>query len=178
MKQLIAYYSRRGPNLVNGCVRELQVGNTEMLAAILQRLTDADCLRIAPVQDYSEDYYHCINEAREALLAGRFPELKNLPESLAEYEVFYLGYPNHWGTIPMAVGAFLKHYDFSGKRIRPFCTHEGGGLGRSIADIRALCPGGIVELGIAIRGSEIKENLALFQDWIQKKTENYRRNSK
>ena len=171
MKQLIAYYSRRGQNLVNGCVRELQVGNTEMLAAILQKLTDADCLCIAPVQDYSEDYYHCINEAREAMLAGHFPELKNLPESLAEYEVLYLGYPNHWGTIPMAVGAFLKHYDFSGKRIRPFCTHEGSGLGRSIADIQTLCPGGMVERGIAIRGSEINRDLKQVESWVHGKQE-------
>lgn len=71
----------------------------------------------------------------------------------------------------MAVGAFLKHYDFSGMRIRPFCTHEGGGLGRSIADIRALCPGGTVESGIAIRGSEINRDLKQLESWVHGKQE-------
>lgn len=166
MKQLIAYYSRRGQNLVNGCVRELQVGNTEMLACILQRLTDADCIRIEPVRDYSRDYYRCINDARQDLLTHRYPELKNLPEGLDDYDVIYLGYPNYWGTIPMAVAAFLKHYDFSGKHIRPFCTHEGGGLGRSLEDIQVLCPKGQIEPGMAIAGSEIKQNLALVEAWV------------
>lgn len=165
MKQLIAYYSRPGQNLVGGCVRELQVGNTEMLACVLQKITGGDCIRIEPVRDYSRDYYRCINEAREDLVTGRFPELKNLPESIGGYEVVYLGYPNYWGTIPMPVASFLKYYSFSGKRIRPFCTHEGGGLGRSIPDIQALAPGGIVEQGIAIRGSELKQDLAALETW-------------
>lgn len=165
MKRLIAYYSRKGQNLVGGCIRELQVGNTEVLACILQKLTNGECLKIEPVQDYPKDYYRCINEAREDLLTGRIPELKNLPENIDAYEVVYLGYPNYWGTVPMPVASFLKHYDFSGKRIRPFCTHEGGSLGRSIPDIQALAPGGIVEQGIAIRGSELKQDLAALEAW-------------
>lgn len=165
MKPLIAYYSRNGQNLINGCVRELQVGNTEVLADILQKLTDGERLKLQPVQDYSRDYYHCINEAREDLLTHRFPELKNLPESLESYDVVYLGYPNYWGTIPMPMASFLKSFDFSGKHIFPFCTHEGGGLGRSLEDIQSLCPGGIVESGIAIRGSKIKQNLADLKAW-------------
>lgn len=169
MKQLIAYYSRSGQNLVNGCVRELRVGNTEVLACVLQKITGGDFFRIASVRDYPRDYYRCINEAREDLLTWRFPELKNLPESIDGYEVVYLGYPNYWGTVPMPVASFLKRYDFSGKRIRPFCTHEGGGLGRSIPDIQALAPGGIVEQGIAIRGSELKQDLAALEAWACEK---------
>jgi len=43
--------------------------------------------------------------------------------------------------MPMAVRAFLEEYDFSGKTIVPFCTHEGSGLGSSVRDIAKLCPG-------------------------------------
>lgn len=50
--ELIAYYSRRGQNLVNGTVKILQVGNTELAAAILQRFTGADMYRIEPCWDY------------------------------------------------------------------------------------------------------------------------------
>ena len=33
MKPLIVYYSRRGSNLVDGVVRDLKIGNTELLSA-------------------------------------------------------------------------------------------------------------------------------------------------
>ena len=49
-------------------------------------------------------------------------------------------YPNYWGTVPMPVVTFLKHFDFSGKRIKPFCTHEGSGLGRSEQDTKLFAP--------------------------------------
>ena len=167
MKPLIAYYSRRGQNLVNGTVRELHTGNTELLASVLQRLTDADSFRIEPQEDYSADYYRCIDEARQDLQKHRCPPLKTLPDSLADYDVIYLGYPNYWGTVPMPVVTFLKQFDFSGKRIKPFCTHEGSGLGRSEQDIQALCPGARVEAGLAIRGSRIKRELTGIEAWVQ-----------
>ena len=167
MKPLIAYYSRRGQNLVNGTVRELRTGNTELLASVLQRLTDADSFRIEPREDYPTDYYRCIDEARQDLQKHRCPPLKTLPDSLADYDVIYLGYPNYWGTVPMPVVTFLKHFDFSGKRIKPFCTHEGSGLGRSEQDIQALCPGAQVEAGLAIRGRCVKQELTGIEEWVQ-----------
>lgn len=166
MKQLIAYYSRRGQNLYYGSVRELRIGNTEMAASVLQKCTGARCLRIEPVQDYPKDYYQCMNLAREDLRMGNYPALKHLPVSIQEYSIIYLGYPNYWGTMPMAVAAFLKQYDFSGKRIRPFCTHEGGEFGHSLDDLQALCPGAEIESGIAICGSEIMQYLADLERWV------------
>lgn len=114
MKPLIVYYSRRGQNLVNGTVKDLPVGNTELLAAILQKLTDADSFRIEPQEDYAADYYRCIDEARQDLQKHRCPALKTLPKHLAEYDVIYLGYPNYWGTMPMPVASFLRQSDLAG----------------------------------------------------------------
>jgi len=68
------------------------------------------------------------------------PELTNTVENMESYDVIYLGYPNWWGTMPMAVFTFLESYDFSGKTIIPFCTHEGSGIGNSERDIKKLCP--------------------------------------
>lgn len=53
----------------------------------------------------------------------------------------------------MQVFTFLEHFDFNGKTICPFCTHEGSGMGRSEADIKKLCPGADVRKGLAIQGS-------------------------
>ena len=57
---------------------------------------------------------------------------------MGSYDVICLGYPDWWGTIPMAVLTFLDSYDFSGKTIVPYCTHEGSGLGSSERDIKKL----------------------------------------
>ena len=49
MKALIVYYSRRGENLVNGDIRTLRVGNTEMAAMILQKITIKESKIFVPV---------------------------------------------------------------------------------------------------------------------------------
>lgn len=71
----------------------------------------------------------------------------------------------------MSVFTFLEHFDFSGKTIRPFCTHEGSGMGASEKDIRKICSGAIIEKGLAIHGGgvanaepEILAWLKLFND--------------
>lgn len=166
MKPLIAYYSRRGENLVDGAVRNLRTGNTELLAAMLQRLTGADIFRIEPVEDYPQSYYRCIDQARQDLLSKRRPPLKRYPEHFEAYEVIYLGYPNYWGTMPAPVFTFLEQLDFSGKRIKPFCTHEGGGMGRSERDLRRACPTAQVADGLPVRGSELKRELSAIEDWV------------
>lgn len=167
LKPLIAYYSRRGGNLVNGTVQTLRVGHTELVASILQALTGADIFRIEPVEDYSEDYYRCIDQARQDLLRRRRPLLKRYPEHFEQYDVVYLGYPNYWGTMPMPVFTFLEQLDFTGKRIRPFCTHEGGGMGRSERDIRRICPNAQVTDGLPIQGTELKYEVSAIEDWVR-----------
>lgn len=74
--------------------------------------------------------------------------------------------------MPMCVCTFLEHFDFTGKTIRPFCTHEGSGLGHSEADIRGLCPGAKVERGLpsAVRlcpapGKTLKRGFEEAQTW-------------
>lgn len=165
MKALIAYYSRRGQNLVNGTIRMLNVGNTELMAAILQKITGADCLRIEPAMDYPKDYCRCIDLARQDLLRNMRPVLKNSSDTIKDYHVVYLGYPNYWGTMPAPVFSFLEQYDFSGKVICPFCTYESSGMGNSIEDLRKICPGAMIEEGFPVRGSEIRNELDAIEEW-------------
>ena len=128
-RQLIAYYSRRGQNFVGGELRDLAVGNTELAAEMLQVLTRADIFRIEPVREYSSDYCRCIDQARQDLLRGVRLELKRWPEGWEEYDTVYLGYPNHWNTLPVAVFSFLEKLDFTGKTVYPFCVYEWGRSG-------------------------------------------------
>lgn len=95
------------------------------------------------------------------------PALRALPDHLEDYDTIYLGYPNYWGTMPMCVFTFLASFDFTGKTILPFCTHEGSGLGRSEADIRRLCPGARVGRGLAILGTAVCREEAALAAWVK-----------
>ena len=168
MAQLIVYFSRAGENYFGGALRRVDVGNTETAAQTLQKLTGAELFRIEPMMKYSDSYNECIAQAQDDQKRNARPELKAYPDSLEQYDTIFLGYPNYWGTMPMPVFTFLEHFDFSGKTIRPFCTHEGSGMGRSEADIRKLCPGARVEAGLAIRGSAVKEAEKELAKWCGK----------
>lgn len=165
-KKLIAFYSRADENYVSGMLKMLDVGNTEVAAGIIKKLTDADMFQIEQVHPYSKDYNECIAQAQSDQKRDARPELKVYPDSIDDYDTIYLGFPNYWSTMPMAVFTFLEHFDFSGKTIKPFCTHEGSGMGSSERDIKRLCPNAKVEKGIAIYGSSVNRSKGDMEKWI------------
>ena len=142
MAALIAYYSRAGENYFGGAYRRIAVGNTEKAANMLAELTGGELYKIEQEQPY-------------------------LPDDLDAYDEIYLGYPNYWGTMPMAVYTFLEHYDFTGKTIHPFCTHEGSGLSHTVQDIQKAAPQARVTKGLAIYGSSVDGAKAALENWIQ-----------
>lgn len=165
MPKIIVYFSRAGENYVSGALKKLAVGNTQKAAEILREITGADIFRIEPVQPYSDSYNECIEQAKQDNQNNARPALKALPVSLDGYDTIYLGYPNYWGTMPMCVFTFLEQFDFGGKTIKPFCTHEGSGMGTSERDIKKLCPGARVEKGLAIHGSRMNGAKAQLEKW-------------
>lgn len=167
MAELIAFFSRGEENYVNGEIRTLEKGNTEAAAGMIQKFTRADLFKIEPQQAYSADYNECTAQAQADQRRNARPELAAYPESLEPYDVIYLGYPNYWGTMPMAVFTFLEHFDFTGKTIRPFCTHEGSGMGSSAADIKKLCPGAIIGKALAIRGGRVNQSEKEIESWLK-----------
>lgn len=70
-------------------------------------------------------------------------------------------------TIPTPVFNFLKHYDWSGKRIISFVTSGGGGLGRSVDDIRKICVGVEVSDGGAFLGHEVDDSETKIAAWAK-----------
>jgi len=164
--KLIAFYSRAGNNYISGDIKTLDIGNTEVVANIIKNLIDADLFKIEQEKAYSDDYNICTREAQQDQINGKRPKLKHYPDSIDCYDEIYLGFPNYWGTMPMAVFTFLEHYDFSGKTIYPFCTHEGSRMGTSVEDIKRLCPKANVKVGLAIRGSETTKSKEIIEKWI------------
>lgn len=154
---LIAYYSRRGQNYVGGRIIDLPIGNTEVVAQKIEKLTGGEMFRIDTVKKYPADYTACTAAAQRELRENTRPRLADRVDDMEQYDTVYLGYPNWWGTMPMVVHTFLEAHDFTGKTIVPFCTHEGSGMGRSVADIRQLCPTATVLDGMAIRGGNASQ---------------------
>lgn len=166
MAALIAYFSRAGNNYVSGAIQNLEVGNTEIVAKMINKLTGSDLFKIDPLIAYSEDYSECIQQAKQDKKRNARPELKDYPENLDQYDTIYLGFPNYWDTMPMAVFTFLDKYDLTEKTIKPFCTHEGSGMGTSESDIKSLCKQAIIEEGIAIQGGKVNDSEPIINKWI------------
>ena len=167
MAALIAFYSRVGENYFGGAYRRIAVGNTEKAAEMLAELTGGELYKIEQAQPYSEDYQTCIAEAKADLQKKARPAVPDLPEDLDACDEIYLGYPNYWGTMPMAVYTFLEHYDFTGKTLLPFCTHEGSGLSHTVQDIQKAAPGARVTKGLAIHGSSVDGAKAALEAWVK-----------
>ena len=165
-KCLIAYFSRPGNNYVNGDIVDLPTGNTEVIAKMIQDMTGGDLFHIEAVHAYPKDYTETTDVAKEEFRTNARPKLTRHSGSMASYDVIFLGYPNWWGTMPMPVFTFLEESDYSGKTIFPFCTHEGSGLGRSVSDIRKMCPKSTVREGLAIRGGEVKNAKNEVSGWL------------
>ena len=166
MAKLVAFYSRADENYFGGSMKYIKVGNTEKAAKMIAKLTGADLLKIEQKVPYAADYNTCIAQAKKDKRDGVRPELVSLPKNLDAYDKIYLGYPNYWGTMPMAVYTFLENYDFTSKKIYPFCTHEGSGLSGTERDIARAAKGAAVEKGIAIYGSSVDDAKAVLETWI------------
>ena len=165
-KCLIAYYSRRGQNYVSGRIVDLKVGNTEVVASMIQKITGGEMFHIESVTAYPNEYQEATEVAKTELRAKARPKLTRQVENMGAYDVVFLGYPNWWGTTPMPVFTFLESYDLSEKIIVPFCTHEGSGLGHSEKDIAKACPKATVLKGIAIHGTNAGSAGPNVSKWI------------
>ena len=166
-KILIAYFSRAGQNYVAGDIVDLPQGNTARAAQMIAERTGGDLFEIATRRPYAEDYRACVEESRAELAADARPELRELPESIDAYDTVALGYPNWCGDMPMAVYTFLEAFDFSGKKILPFCTNEGSGASGTDRKIKVACPGATVAPALAITGHKVAEADPAIKRWLE-----------
>ncbi len=167
MATLVAYYSRADENYFGGSYRYVDVGNTEKVAKKIAALTGGELFKIEQVTPYAKDYDTCISQAKKDKQSGARPALVRKLSSLDAYDEIYLGYPNYWGTMPMAVYTFLESLDWTGKVIHPFCTHEGSGLASTPKDVERAAKGATVARGLAVNGSYADSADKAIKDWIK-----------
>ncbi len=142
-------------------------GNTREIARQIQAVTGADAFEIAPAFPYPTDYNAVVDQAKKELNANFRPALKSTGPDLAAYVTIFVGSPNWWSTIAPPVMTYLDAHNFAGKTIVPFITHEGSRMGRSVQDVKRLCPGATVLPGQPFRGSDVKDARADVLRWLR-----------
>jgi flavodoxin len=143
-------------------------GNTREMAKQIQRQTGGDLFEITTVKPYPKDYDECVDVAKKEQQANARPALAAEVKNMADYDTVFVGYPNWWGTMPMALFTFLEKYDLSGKTLVPFCTHGGGRWGRSLNDLKKLCPDATTLQGLEISGGMVRRSKDDVTKWLQK----------
>lgn len=141
-------------------------GNTGVLAAMIAEATGADLSSIQTTEKYPDTYDATIDQGQEEQSAGARPELSAHLENPEDYNVIFLGFPNWWGDMPMALYSFLEETDLSGKTIVPFVTSGGSGFSDAISTIESMEPDAEVQEGLSVPDSGVLDAQEQVNEWL------------
>ena len=167
MSDLVIYFSRSGENYFGGVLKNIEKGNTEVIAEYIKEFTPADLFKVEPAVEYPADYMECIDVAKKEQQKDARPELKESLDDISSYDTIYIGFPNWWGTLPMPMFTQLEKLDFTGKTVKPFVTHEGSGFGSSRRDLAKLCEGADIKDGLSIPGASVYDVKDTVKAWLE-----------
>ena len=146
--------------------------NTKKFAETIQKLTSGDLIRLNPVVAYNSnpnEVKQLIADAKKETESDARPKFKPINFNVEDYDIIFVGYPIWWYTLPMIFYTFFDTYDFSGKTIIPFNTHEGSGEGGTYSTIKKLEPIATVLEGLSIRGVNMeKDQTETIKKWLNK----------
>ena len=136
-KVLVAYFSASG-----------------VTADLSKRLADAigaELYEIKPEQAYTAaDLNWQDKQSRSSVEMNdrsSRPAIGNKVGNMEQYDTVFVGFPIWWYREPSIIDTFMEQYDFSGRKVVPFCTSGGSGLGPSGSNMQALAPGAKVVAG-------------------------------
>lgn len=168
-KVLIAYFSRPGENYYYyGGRRDLEIGNTEVLATMIAKHIAADVYRIRAVSPYPHDYEATVARNVREQNADARPRIANPLKSIDAYDVVLLGSPIWNVRPPMIMSTFAERFDFSGKTIHPFVTYAVSRLGATMATYAGLSTGARITAGLAVRGETVREAGPQVRAWLRR----------
>lgn len=144
------------------------VGRVQALAERIQQNVGGDLFSIRTSVVYPADGGELIDYAAQEQEENARPELTTHIENLDGYDTIFIGYPNWWADLPMAVYSFFDEYDFSGKTIIPFNVHNGSRFSRTIQTIQELEPDAtVVEDGFTVSEQTVAEASEDVAAWLE-----------
>lgn len=141
---------------------------TKRFAEIIAKQVDGDIVEIQSVKEYPDEYEPLEALAKVEQDTNERPAIKN-EINFSEYDTIFIGYPIWWYTLPQIMFTLFDKYDFSGKTIIPFNTHEGSKDAGTYETIQKLEPNATVLPGLAIRGMDMdKDQSNTINTWLTK----------
>ncbi len=156
-KVLVAYFSASGV--------------TEKVAAELAKVEGADLFRITPETPYTPEDLDWRDKNSRSTLEMADPDCRPAAagkvDNMDQYDVVFVGFPIWWGREPSVVDTFLDGYSFKGKKIIPFCTSGGSGIGRTAERIRTIVGMDVsVDTGKRLGGEVSEDDLKLWTNGL------------
>ncbi|MBR2135669.1 MAG: NAD(P)H-dependent oxidoreductase [Bacteroidales bacterium] len=162
-KAIVIFFSHAGENYSVG---NIKVGNTKIVADYISEITGADQFEVVAVKSYDMPYNKLIDVAKKEQQAGEKPAFKGKIDNLADYDIVFVGTPIWWGTFPQVMFTFFDKYDLNGKKVYPFSTHEGSGLGSIVRDLRRIYPKADIQKGFSIYGHDVRTGKDKVTKWL------------
>ena len=145
----------------------IAMGITAALANMIADETGGDLFSIQTNVDYPADINDVIDYAAEEQDSNARPELITHIENLEDYDTIFVGYPNWWYDMPMVMYSFFDEYDFSGKTIIPFNSHNGSRFSDTINTIQELEPNAtVITDGFTVRFSDAANAQGDISQWL------------
>jgi flavodoxin len=147
-------------------------GNLDKMSEWIADEAGAERIRIETVEPYSDEYNQTADRAKNELDNGIRPELTLTltQEDLDQYDEIFIGFPVWWYDLPMPMWTFLESYDFTGKTIIPFFSHEGSSNGASsLSTLTKLATGATVQAdnALSIRGGKVADSEQTVREWAR-----------
>lgn len=142
-------------------------GNTGLAAHWISDAAGGDLFSIQTEEKYPGDYDDTVDQGQEEQSENARPKLSSHVDHMDQYDVVFLGYPNWWGDMPMAVYSFLDEYDMSGKTVIPFVTSGGSGFSDTVSAIKEEEPDADVQEGLELSDSETADSEDEVKSWVE-----------
>lgn len=159
-------FSSPGETLYRGTPQRLAVGNTWRVAQQLASRLGVAPTSIEPVAAYPLAYADLLRRAQGEQRRQALPALSPLPATVVAEPVWFLGFPLWFGEVPRPVMTLLRQVATEQRTVYPFVTHEGGGLGRTQAQLQAALPHAEIRPGLPVRGSRADRAGCAVDHWL------------
>ncbi len=126
-------------------------GVTSKLAEKLSKAVEGDLFEIKPEIPYTAADLNWMDKNSRSSIEMRNkesrPAVANKINCMEQYDKIYIGFPIWWYIAPTIINTFLEQYDLTGKKIIPFATSGGSGMGNTNAELADSCRGAILKEG-------------------------------